>query len=172
MSVNRVYLSIGSNVDPDTHVVRAIEALTEAFGPLALSRVYRNPAVGFDGSDFLNLVVGFDTGHDPFAIAERIHAIESANGRLRSGPKFSSRTLDIDLLTHGRSILRQGRLVLPRDEILRYAFVLQPLAELAGDELHPETGASYGWHWRRFCDRWGQPQMVEVLLPLPPAGAT
>lgn len=168
MSTSRVYLSVGSNVDPDSHVVLAINALTEQFGRLALSSVYRNPAIGFDGADFLNLVVGFDTRHDPFAVAKRIRAIEDANGRSRSGPKFSSRTLDIDLLTHGSSILRQGRLVLPRDEILRYAFVLQPLAELAGADLHPETGRSYAWHWSEYCNRWGASSMVEVHLPVGP----
>jgi 2-amino-4-hydroxy-6-hydroxymethyldihydropteridine diphosphokinase len=167
VSLTRVYLSLGSNIDPVTHLTLGVRALAYAFGPLTLSPVYRNPAVGFVGDDFLNLVVGLDTALAPLAVAQRCRDIEAAHGRERDVPKFSSRTLDIDLLTYGDAVLQIGRLVLPRDEIIRYAFVLQPLADLAADECHPGTGESYRTLWRRLRAEWGCPQMTRVAIDLP-----
>jgi 2-amino-4-hydroxy-6-hydroxymethyldihydropteridine diphosphokinase len=170
MSVVRVYLSIGSNVEPTHNVRSAVAALRSDFGQLILSPVYRNPAVGFSGDDFLNLVVGLDTELTPLDLAERLRALEDAHGRLRQGPKFASRTLDIDILTYGDAVLRLGRLVIPRDEILRYAFVLRPLADVAGDEVHPETGQRYRALWRECEVAWGYPPMETVQLALADGG--
>ena len=166
MTRERVYLSIGSNVDPEYHVRHAVQELREAFGVLRLSPVYRNPAVGFDGDDFLNLVAGLDTRLPPLALAGLLRGVEVAHGRRRDGPKFASRTLDIDILTYGDHILREGRLILPRDEILRYAFVLRPLADVAGSERHPETGQRYDALWAELRVAWGEPVMEPTPLPL------
>lgn len=161
-----VYLSIGSNVEPVRHVRDAVAELRADFGRLRLSPVYRNPAVGFQGDDFLNLVVGLETDLPPRDLSERLRAMEEAHGRRRGGPKFSSRTLDIDILTYGNDVLRDGRLVIPRDEILRYAFVLRPLADIAGSERHPETGQRYDALWSEKRHAWGEPVMRPVPLDL------
>jgi 2-amino-4-hydroxy-6-hydroxymethyldihydropteridine diphosphokinase len=79
-----------------------------------------------------------------------MRAIEDAHGRTRGGDKFAPRTLDIDLLTYGDSVLNAGPLRLPRDEILKYAFVLGPLAEVAGAERHPVDGRNYAELWAAF----------------------
>jgi 2-amino-4-hydroxy-6-hydroxymethyldihydropteridine diphosphokinase len=92
----------------------------------------------------------------PWSWRLRLRAIEEAHGRLRDGPKFSSRTLDIDLLTLGDQVVHAGKLELPRDEILKYAFVLRPLADVAPEERHPLVGRSYRELWQGF-DQAAQP---------------
>lgn len=162
-----VYVGIGSNIDAEAMVTAGVDALNHEFNQLECSPVYRAAAVGFDGDPFLNLVCRFSTDSDVTAVDHRLHAIEDRHGRRRDGPKFSSRTLDIDLLLYDELCLRQGSLTLPRDEILRYAFVLQPLADLAPDLIHPQTGTSMATLWQEFN---AQDQALEKLdLPLCPA---
>ena len=95
-------------------------------------------------------------------MAAELKAIEDRNGRLRSGPRFSARTLDLDLLLYDDLVLETPRI--PRDEILRYAFVLRPLAELDPQLVHPVTGRSMAELWAEF-DASGQP-MRQVALDL------
>ncbi|MCP3669774.1 MAG: 2-amino-4-hydroxy-6-hydroxymethyldihydropteridine diphosphokinase [Gammaproteobacteria bacterium] len=160
----RVWLSIGSNVERKTNIVGCVRALRNAFGELVLSRVYENASFGFEGSPFYNLVVGFDTGDSVEQLARVFHQIEADHGRVRGGAKFAARSLDIDLLLYGDQVVRQGRLELPRPEILKYAFVLGPLAEVAGSATHPVIGKSYGELWAEFDQ--GRHPLSPVALPL------
>ncbi|MCU7851082.1 MAG: 2-amino-4-hydroxy-6-hydroxymethyldihydropteridine diphosphokinase [Candidatus Thiodiazotropha sp. (ex Monitilora ramsayi)] len=146
----RAWLSLGSNVTPQIQIASAIEALSARFGELTVSTIYESMAVGFSGENFLNLVVGIKTQLSPQALVAVLREIEMSHGRVRGGEKFSSRTLDIDLLTYGDQIIDQGSLQVPRDEILRYAFVLLPLSEVAGNERHPQTGQTYRDLWEAF----------------------
>lgn len=163
--MERVYLSLGSNVERARNIPQGLRALHERFGPLTVSTVYECPAVGFEGDDFHNLVTAFDSSEPVREVYAAIHAIEDRFGRDRAAPKYSPRTLDIDLLLYGDRIVRDGRLVLPRPEIERVAFVLCPLAELAGNRLHPVRDESYTVLWARF-DGIG----AHELTPVDPAG--
>lgn len=148
----RVWLGLGSNIERERNIRSALAALEERYGPLQLSPVYESEAVGFDGDPFFNLVVGFDSDRSAPEIAADLRQIESLHGRERSGGKYHSRTLDIDLLTYGSRALKIGDTELPRDEITRYAFVLKPLAQVAPEEIHPTTGKSYRQLWEEFGD--------------------
>ena len=143
----RVYVSIGSNIDQQDHIRNCLDALSEHFGELALSSIYESEAVGFEGDNFYNLVAGFSTGLSVGDLSRLLRSIESDNGRKRTGPKFSARTLDIDILTYDDLVGIEDGVELPREEILQNAFVLLPLAELAPAEIHPATGRTYAELW-------------------------
>lgn len=148
--MTRVWISLGSNIEREHNIRAALHDLQREFGPLQLSRVYESEAVGFPGDAFYNLVAGVDTEMPVAALIETFRAIESAHGRTREEGGFSSRTLDIDLLTYGDQVVDQAGVHLPRDEITRYAFVLLPLSEVAGESCHPELGLTYRELWSRF----------------------
>jgi len=138
--VAQVYISIGSNIEPARRIREGVGALREAFGFVLLSPVYESRAVGFAGDNFYNLVAGVDTDMPVSEVNAVLHAIEDRYGRERGGPRFSSRTLDLDLLLYDDLVGEHGGVTLPREEITHHAHVLFPLADLAADLVHPETG--------------------------------
>ena len=145
-----IYLSLGSNIEPQKNICAALDELRATFGDLDISSVYESEAVGFKGQNFYNLVVGIETDMPVAEISKRMKQIEGSNGRDRSAPRFSARSLDIDILTVDDIVGHHGGIDLPRDEVLKNAFVLQPMAQIAQDKSHPVTGKSYGLHWREF----------------------
>ncbi len=145
----QVYVSLGSHIERRRNIRHALEQLHERYGPLTYSDVYESEAVGFDSDPFYNLVVGFGTDEAPREIQETLHAIESASGRLRSG-ELAARTLDLDLLLYDDAVIDEPGLSLPREDITRYAFVLRPLAEIAGDARHPLSGERFSDLWAAF----------------------
>jgi len=140
-----VFVGLGSNVEPEHGLRRAIAELERRFGALRRSAAYRSPALGFAGRDFLNLVVAFRSDLGPDGVKEILAAIETAAGRSRSDPQSGRCELDLDLLLYGRRVDPGRRL--PRDDILGRAFVLAPLAELAPQLGHPVTGEAIGAAW-------------------------
>ncbi len=148
----RVYLGIGSNIDAEKNLRLGVCELRSLFGDLAISQTYKSAAVGFDGPDFLNLVVGLDTSETPKAIHEHIEAIHRLAGRQTGAARYSSRSLDIDLLLYDDLIMEARPIKLPRADVLKYSFVLRPLAEIAPDLIHPNTGRPLQDHWQEFDD--------------------
>ena len=144
------YISIGSNIDKDKHILASLTALENQFGPLTCSSIYESDAVGFEGDTFYNLIVGFNSTLEFKEVTKLLLQIELDNGRERNSQKFSSRTLDLDLILYDDLVLNDGRLQIPRDEIECYAFVLEPLAEIAPDLKHPISQLSYSELWHRF----------------------
>ena len=144
----RVFVSAGSNIEPRANLEAACNALKQRYGELELSPLYRSPAAGFSGPDFLNLVVSFRTDETPAKILARLAELEALAGRDRSAGKFSSRTLDLDLLLYGDRI--DAALKLPHPDIERYAFVLKPLADLAPSLRHPIAAVTLRELWCAF----------------------
>lgn len=149
----RVWLSLGSNIERQKHIKKALFGLKKLFGTLVISPIYESEAVGFEGQPFLNLVVGIKTDLPLLQIEKSLKILEKINGRIRTSEKFAPRTLDIDILTWGDEIISQDKLILPKDEILKYAFVLKPLADVAGEELHPILKTNYQFLWKRFAKK-------------------
>jgi 2-amino-4-hydroxy-6-hydroxymethyldihydropteridine diphosphokinase len=146
----RAYVSIGSNINRESSIRAGVDALHNCYGPLIISRVFEGASVGFQGDNFYNLVVGFDTDEPAQIVARTLHDIEQACGRKRSTLRFGPRSLDLDLLLYDNLVIDESGLQVPRDDILNYAFVLQPLAEVAPHLRHPILGKCYADLWAAF----------------------
>ena len=149
----KVYVSVGTNIDRDRNVASALAALAREYDGLEQSRIFETQAVGFSGDLFYNLVVAFETAQSPQQLSAVLNRIEDAHGRDRQAGKFSNRSLDLDLLLYNDLIVDEPGVTLPRPEILENAFVLRPLAEIAGDRKHPVTGVSFAAMWDQFDAR-------------------
>ena len=154
-----VYLSIGSNIEREKNVRSALKALQSRFGQLTLSSVYETEAVGFDGPHFFNLTIRFESDKPIRDIAKSLRQIEISHGRARRTEKFTGRTLDLDILLYGDLILNEGKFQIPRKDIMLYAFVLEPLAEIAPDGVYPVTGEHFAVMWQNF-DKEGINQQI------------
>ncbi len=158
----RVYLSLGSNLEPQRHLPAAIGELRHRFGGIDVSPAYRSKSVGFDGADFINLAVGLDTGLSPEALNDWLHALEDRHGRRRDVPRYADRTLDIDIVFYDNLVLDgPGHLQIPRRE-LQHAFVLRPIADIAPAFRHPVSGRSMAELWAAFPQQ-REPLQVEAL---------
>ena len=146
----KVFASLGSNQNREENIRSAVQSLRTIFGTLRLSSVYQNKAVGFDGDDFLNMVVAFNSDMTPQAIQQQFRQIEDAHGRVRQAKKFAARLLDIDLILYGDLMCDEPELKLPRIDIVEYAFVLLPLAELEPDGVHPVLKTSFAQMWQDY----------------------
>lgn len=156
-----IYISLGSNIDRTRHVEKGLDALTALFGSLSLSSLFESDAVGFAGKPFYNMVIGTKTHLSLLEVTQALRAIEFDNGRSENAKKFSPRTLDLDLLLYDNVIAEQPAQI-PRDEITKNAFVLWPLAEIAGQLVHPIMGKSYKVLWHEY-DK-SQQQLTKVPL--------
>ena len=153
-----VTVSLGSNINPEHNIRLAIAELRQQFGEIVISPVYQTAAVGFDGEDFLNLVVSLHTALPVQAIVAELKAIEDRIGRDRSQPKFSARAIDLDILTYDHLVLDEPGVQVPRNEILQNAFVLKPLSDICGSDRHPELNKTYLQMWqemKKTADRIG-----------------
>lgn len=157
-----VFVAAGSNVQPEENLRRALDVLASHYPELRCSRAYRNPAVGFEGEDFVNLVVRFETDEDVRTVIERLHEAEAACGRARNAPKWAPRSMDLDILLYGSMVANEPGLVLPRPDLLRRAYMLGPMAELAPDLVHPTTGATMRELWDAFDRAAHEMQPVEI----------
>ena len=146
----QVFLGLGSNLDREKNIRAGLLALENSFGDVKLSTIYESESVGFKGSNFYNLVVSLQTDLTIAELSETLKKIEDENGRMRNGPKYSPRTLDIDILTYGDFVGIEAGVDLPRAEITENAFVLLPLSELAPHDLHPCLKKSYADLWASY----------------------
>lgn len=159
-----VYVAAGSNVEAERHLAFAVRELEREFGPLVVSRAYRNTAVGFDGPDFINLVAGFHTALALEQVIARLQDIERRCGRPADAPKWAPRTMDLDIVLYGNQVLDAPGRKLPRPDLLRRAYMLGPLAEIAPQLVHPTARKTIGELWAAF-ERSAHP-LQEVPLDL------
>jgi 2-amino-4-hydroxy-6-hydroxymethyldihydropteridine diphosphokinase len=142
-----VFIAAGSNVEPLPNLRIALKHLQKHYPDLRLSKTYRNPAVGFVGDDFINLVVGFATHDSLDQVIANMHEAEALCGRLRTAPKWEPRTMDLDLLLYGATICELPSVKLPRPDLLKRPFMLRPMAELAPNLVHPSERRSMQQLW-------------------------
>jgi 2-amino-4-hydroxy-6-hydroxymethyldihydropteridine diphosphokinase len=155
-----VFLGLGSNIERERYIVAGLDALQRLFGEFEHSSVYDSAAIGFEGQAFLNLVLSVETDLSVAELASQLRQIEVEHGRPANATRFSPRHLDIDILTYDDLVGVVDGVELPRGEIVENAFVLQPLAELAPNGLHPELGSSYAQLWESY-DK-GAQQLAKV----------
>nr|VFJ97995.1 MAG: 2-amino-4-hydroxy-6-hydroxymethyldihydropteridinediphosphokinase [Candidatus Kentron sp. H]VFJ98211.1 MAG: 2-amino-4-hydroxy-6-hydroxymethyldihydropteridinediphosphokinase [Candidatus Kentron sp. H]VFK03345.1 MAG: 2-amino-4-hydroxy-6-hydroxymethyldihydropteridinediphosphokinase [Candidatus Kentron sp. H] len=146
----RIYISVGSNIHRSRNIRHAIKELHAQYAPLIISSVYESDPVGFEGDRFFNLVIGFDTHDPPDTVVQMLCSIEDQCNRTRNGGRFGARTLDLDLLLYGDLVIQEQKINIPREEILTCAFVLGPLAEIAGDDYHPIQQCTFAHLWSEF----------------------
>lgn len=162
--MSHIYLGLGSNIEPEKNLGRAVRELRKKYGELEISSVYRSAAVGFEGDDFLNLVVGLQSDDEPLEIIAEIERLHNLVGRTRGSEKWEARPLDIDLLLYNDEVIDQRPVRVPRSDILEYSFVLRPLAELAPDLKHPVTGKTMLAHWQSFDASDHPLELIGVIL--------
>ena len=120
------FLSLGSNINAEANIIFAIEQLNKILTNTKFSSIYKTKAEGFEGDDFLNLVVAGESDLNFDDLNEKLKDIENESGRKRDVPKFSARTLDIDIVLQ----INEDEILYESDEIEKYSFVSEPLKEV------------------------------------------
>lgn len=135
-------IALGSNIDPERNLPRAVALLAQELEIVSASTAYGSPPVGAPGTpEFLNAVLSVQAGQGPRSLKFTIlRAVESRLGRRRSRDRNAPRTIDIDLVLYGSRVEAQYDLELPDPALLTEAHVAVPAAEVAGEARHPVTG--------------------------------
>ena len=167
--MTEVYVAAGSNVEPERYLLLAAKEIARVFPGARFSAAYRNAAVGFEGEDFINFVVGFSTELSVEAVIAELQRIEGLCGRMRDAPKWAPRSMDLDILVFGDRVCDLPGLVLPRPDLLKRPYMLGPMAEIAPDFVHPTRLSTMAQLWADF-DRAAHP-MVRVEIGLDSATA-
>ena len=160
-----VYVAAGSNVEPEMNLARACREIAQSWPDVIFSRAYRNQAVGFDGPDFLNMVLGFRTREPIGKVLVRLREIETICGRPSNAPKWASRAMDLDVLLFGACVEKTADYTQPRPDLLKRPYMLGPMAEIAPSVVHPATNKTIGQLWAEF-DRDAH-AMIPVSIALP-----
>ncbi len=157
--VHKVFVGIGSNIDPVANIKECINCLEQKFNHLKLSPIYESSSMGFEGPNFYNLAASFETDFDLISLKQYLNEIETSAGRLLGEAKFSSRTLDIDILYFDDLIDKDKNI--PRGEIIKFDFVLRPLYDIAPAHIHPETKKT---HYRMLIDNIYEKMIIKRII--------
>jgi 2-amino-4-hydroxy-6-hydroxymethyldihydropteridine diphosphokinase len=148
--MTEVFVAAGSNIEPLRNLRAALAGLERAYPSLRISPAYRNKAVGFEGDDFVNLVVGFATNDSLEQVRAHLQRIEADCGRPRDAPKWASRSMDLDILMFGEEIRNEPGLTLPRPDLVKRPYMLKPIVDIAPDVRHPTLHRTMRELWDAF----------------------
>jgi len=162
----RVFVAAGSNIEPERNLALASRELRRAWPDVQFSPWYRNRAAGFAGEDFINFAVAFSSEQPVHTVVAQLRSIEELCGRPRAAAKWAPRSMDLDVLMYGDLVCEEPGLKLPRPDLLKRAYMLGPLADIAPGILHPTAGATIAMLWQRF-DRDAHPLIR--IAPHPPS---
>lgn len=151
--INTVYLCLGSNLNKKNNIKSCLNYLKASFANIQLSPIYESASFGFIGNDFYNVVVKIETVFELTALKKWLINLEDLHGRDRNQPKYSNRTLDIDILLFNEAIIETNEITIPRAEILTQAYVLKPLVDIAPDYIHPISVKSLSEHLNNISDK-------------------
>ena len=140
--MQQVFVSIGSNIDPRNNIEEARIILGNLFD-CTFSRLYETTAEGFEGNDFVNSVVGFETDLQLIELKDKLKQIEKKMGRIDNQKGMSDRIIDLDIILYGDQVIEGDDFDIPSKDIENYLFVLEPLAEIAGARHHPILNNTY-----------------------------
>ena len=125
--------------------------------------------MGFEGPDFINLVIGFSAAQPLHSVIEKLRGIETNCGRPRYAPKWASRTMDLDVLLFDDLVEKTADYTLPRPDLLKRPYMLGPLSEIAPDIVHPTEHRTIGELWAAFDGNGHRMTPVHIDLPGSPA---
>ena len=157
-----VYLGLGSNIEPQLNIEQALTKLEQHFQVQAVSPWYCSQAQGFDGPNFINLVVQIEYNGELAELAQRLRSIEIDCGRGAQALKFASRTLDIDILLFGDAVGKLAGMQLPREDIYQYAYVLKPLLDILPNGKDPKTGQLFADFLPQMQQQWLEKLAIEA----------
>ena len=140
--MQQVFVSIGSNIDPRNNIEEARIILGNLFD-CTFSGLYETRAEGFEGNDFINSVVGFETDLQLIELRDKLKQIERKMGRTDIQKGMSDRIIDLDIILYGDQVIEDDDFDIPSKDIENYLFVLEPLAEIAGARHHPILNNTY-----------------------------
>jgi 2-amino-4-hydroxy-6-hydroxymethyldihydropteridine diphosphokinase len=161
--MSEVFVAAGSNVSPASNLRKAVDALKRLYAPLRISPAYRNKAVGFEGEDFINLVVGFTTTDSLAEVRNKLQSVEALCGRASDAPKWAPRSMDLDILLYDDVVSTEPGFLLPRPDLVKRPYMLKPMADIAPDVMHPTLRRTMRELWEAF-DQGGH-EMTVVQLP-------
>lgn len=142
--MNRAVIILGSNIKKEENLPAAVALLRQLCAVVAVSPVYETLPVGPDaGPTFFNAAVVVDTPLQPAALKHEVLAqIERALKRVRTGDKNAPRTIDLDLVLFNDDVLEYDGRRVPDPELVRFAHVAVPVADIVPELIHPEAGES------------------------------
>ena len=162
--MTRVYIALGSNIEPRARLSQAARLLQARFPGIRFSDCYQNVSIGFDGADFINAAAGFDADLTLPQLVDVLHAMEEQCGRKRDDAKWAPRAMDLDVLLYGNLVSDTPAAPVPRADLLRRAFMLGPMADIAPGLLHPEARRTLAELWAELAPR--TPPLSRVALDL------
>lgn len=157
-----VFVAAGSNVQPEINLRQALDALERIYAPLTISPAYRNPAVGFAGEDFINLVVRFTTADSLVDVRRKLQSVEALCGRAPDAPKWAPRSMDLDILLYGEIVSDEPGYLLPRPDLVKRPYMLKPMADIAPDRVHPVLRRTMRELWEAFEQGGHEMREVEI----------